>query len=118
MWEDTANASGGRWLMTCGGQQDSKLDDLWQETLLGMIGDCFSHDTDAQPLSRFITGCVVSIRTRGHKIALWLSEAQNATIVREIGRRWRTMMNLPSHIRIHFEKHNESSGQQRPLYEE
>lgn len=41
--EDKANANGGRWLLTCAGQ-DSRLDDLWLETLLGMIGDCFSHD--------------------------------------------------------------------------
>ncbi len=74
---------------------------------------------DSEPLSRFITGCVVSVRIRGHKIALWLSEAQNATVVREIGRRWKSMMNLPSDIRIQFETHNESgSAQQKPIYEE
>ncbi|CAF1117846.1 unnamed protein product [Rotaria sp. Silwood1] len=118
MWEDPANANGGRWLLTFG-SPDMKLDDLWQETLLGMIGDCFSQDSDPQPLSRFITGCVVSIRVRGHKMGLWLSEAQNANIVREIGRRWKSMMNLPSNIRIQFETHNESgSGQQKPMYEE
>lgn len=100
-----------------------------------MIGDCFSHDTyvkiqnnelhsfiyfsDAEPLSRYITGCVVAIRTRGHKIALWLSEAHNGTIVREIGRRWRSIMNLPTNSRIQFDMHNESSsGSQRPMYEE
>jgi len=42
--EDKANANGGRWLLTCA-NQDNKLDELWLETLLGMIGDCFSHDT-------------------------------------------------------------------------
>lgn len=42
--EDKANAKGGRWLLTCA-NQDNKLDELWLETLLGMIGDCFSHDT-------------------------------------------------------------------------
>jgi hypothetical protein len=133
--EDKANANGGRWLLTCG-SQDGKLDELWLETLLGMIGDCFSHDTyvisttkilpyfssssDTEPLSHYITGCVVAIRTRGHKIALWLSEAHNATVVREIGRRWRSIMNLPPHIRIQFDMHNETSGggQQRPMYEE
>jgi hypothetical protein len=74
---------------------------------------------DPQPLSRYITGCVVSVRVRGHKIALWLSEAQDSTIVREIGRRWKSMMNLPSNIRIQFETHNESgSAQQKALYEE
>jgi hypothetical protein len=105
-----------------------------------MIGDCFSHDTyvkfdlsypkfffflykssDVEPLSHYITGCVVAIRTRGHKIALWLSEAHNATVVREIGRRWRSIINLPSNIRIQFDMHNESGGgggQQRPMYEE
>ncbi|CAF3937413.1 unnamed protein product [Rotaria sp. Silwood2] len=115
---DPANANGGRWLLTFG-SPDMKLDDLWQETLLGMIGDCFSHDSDPQPLSRFITGCVVSIRVRGHKMGLWLSEAQNPNIVREIGRRWKSMMNLPSTIRIQFETHNESgSAQQKPIYEE
>jgi len=118
MWEDPANANGGRWLLTCG-NQENKLDDLWQETLLGMIGDCFSQDSDPQPLSRFITGCVVSVRVRGHKIALWLAESKSSTIVREIGRRWKTMMNIPSNVRIQFESHNESgSGQQRPMYEE
>jgi len=119
MWEDKANANGGRWLLTCG-NQDNKLDELWLETLLAMIGDCFSHDTDAQPLSRYITGCVVAIRTRGHKIALWLSEAHDKHIVCEIGRRWKSIMNLPANVRIQFDMHNESSGggQQRPMYEE
>jgi len=118
MWEDPANTGGGRWLFNCG-QQDSKLDEWWQETLLGMIGDCFSHDSDVQPLSRFITGCVVSIRVRGHKIALWLSEAQNAIIVREIGRRWKSMMNLPSNSKIQYELHEKTgSGQRGPMYEE
>jgi hypothetical protein len=100
-----------------------------------MIGDCFSHDTyvkfrkitiisflycrDPQPLSRYITGCVVSVRVRGHKISLWLSEAHDSSIVREIGRRWKTMMNLPPNTRVQFETHNESgTGQQKPLYEE
>ncbi len=81
----------------------------------------FLFCSDVEPLSRYITGCVVAIRTRGHKIALWLSEAHNATVVREIGRRWRSIMNLPSNIRIQFDMHNESSGgggQQRPMYEE
>ena len=36
------NANGGRWLFTIN-NQDVKLDDLWLETLLGMIGDCFSQ---------------------------------------------------------------------------
>jgi len=119
MWEDKANEHGGRWLLTCG-NQDNKLDDLWLETLLGMIGDCFSNDTDPQPLSRFITGCVVSIRNRGHKIALWLSEGQNATVIREIGRRWKAMINLPPTVRIQFDLHAENAGgPARPaLYEE
>lgn len=133
--EDKANANGGRWLFTCSGQ-DTRLDDLWLETLLGMIGDCFSQDrfvrcssfshftfiffSDPQPLSQYITGCVVAIRTRGHKIALWLSEAKNETIIREIGRRWRSIMNLQSNLRIHFDMHNDNTGggQQRPMYEE
>lgn len=74
---------------------------------------------DAQPLSRFITGCVVSVRVRGHKISLWLSESENSTIVREIGRRWKSMMNLSPNARIQFETHNESGGaQQKAMYEE
>lgn len=78
----------------------------------------FSH-RDARPLSQYINGCVVSIRVRGHKIALWLAEAQDSTVVREIGRRWKTMMNLPSTTRIQFEAHNESgNGPAKAMYEE
>lgn len=92
---------------------------FFDENLFAKIIIYFCFFRDPQPLSRFITGCVVSIRVRGHKIGLWLSESQNATVVREIGRRWKTMMNLPSNIRIQFETHNESgSGPQKPMYEE
>jgi len=73
---------------------------------------------DPQPLSRFITGCVVSVRVRGHKIALWLSESQNETVIREIGRRWKSMMNVSETIRIQFEPHNEIPGQQKTVLEE
>ncbi len=74
---------------------------------------------DPVPLSRFITGCVVSVRVRGHKLSLWLSETQNATVVREIGRRWKSMMNLSPDIRIQFEAHNEGgNSDQKPMYEE
>jgi hypothetical protein len=77
--------------------------------------------SDHQPLSSFITGCVVSMRIRGHKIALWTSEGRNSTIIREIGRRWKAIMNLPSTVRIQFETHNDTSsggGQSKALYEE
>ncbi|CAF0901997.1 unnamed protein product [Adineta steineri] len=119
MWEDAENARGGRWLLTCASTAN-KLDDLWQETLLGMIGDCFSLDSDAQPLSHFITGCIVSIRNRGHKIALWLSEGQSETIIREIGRRWKSMINLSPDTRIQFDLHNENTSgpAKAPMFEE
>jgi hypothetical protein len=63
----------------------------------------------------------VSIRSRGHKIALWTSEGKNALIIKEIGQRWKSMMNLPATMRIQFELHNETSsggGPARSLYEE
>lgn len=92
----------------------NKSNKIFQQTKIKRF---FSRDV--QPLSRYITGCVVSVRVRGHKIALWLSESRDSTIVREIGRRWKTMMNLPPNARIQFETHNESAGgQQKPLYEE
>ena len=75
--------------------------------------------SDPVPLSCFIAGCVVAVRARGHKIALGLTEARNETIVHEVGRRWRSIMNLPTNIRIQFDMHNESSSDsQRPMYEE
>lgn len=79
---------------------------------------CLSRD--AQPLSRYITGCVVSIRIRGHKIALWTSEGKDPAIIREVGRRWKLMMNLPSTTRVQFELHNATSGggPPKPIYVE
>jgi len=125
MWEDDSNKFGGRWMLNFGRDEHMsyKLDDIWQETLLAMIGDLFSVDNDVQPLSRFITGCVISIRQRGHKAALWLSESRNEYIIKEIGRRWKRMMNLHTSVRIQFDLHNESGGghgggQQRPMFEE
>ncbi|CAF0813596.1 unnamed protein product [Didymodactylos carnosus] len=118
MWEDKRNSSGGRWLLSLG-RDEMKLDEIWTETLLSLIGDLFSFNSDPTPLSSFITGAVVNIRQRGHKVALWTSEARNEMIVREIGRRWKKMIQLHPQMKIQFDLHNEGGGpHQRPMYEE
>lgn len=80
MWEDDQNKCGGRWLINLDKKQRVvELDNFWLELLLCMIGEAFNEYSDD------VCGAVVNVRTKGDKIGVWTSNANNENSVMEIG---------------------------------
>jgi translation initiation factor 4E len=63
MWEDPANAEGGKWVLTVK-DDEGVLDNAWEELLLAMIGGLIQS-------CHAINGAVVSRRKKGDRVALW-----------------------------------------------
>jgi translation initiation factor 4E len=111
MWEDGRNKRGGRWLVSLAKQQRHiELDRLWLETVSGGAGEEAGRGGRVAPVpqpdvspsllrvqllcligesfeehGREVCGAVINIRTKGDKIAVWTSEAENQAAVLHIG---------------------------------
>uniref|UniRef100_F6VMH3 Eukaryotic translation initiation factor 4E family member 1B n=1 Tax=Monodelphis domestica TaxID=13616 RepID=F6VMH3_MONDO len=98
MWEDSRNKHGGRWLVSLAKQQrQSNLDRLWLETLLCLIGEAFEE------YSEEVCGVVLNVRTKGDKIAIWTSEAENQPAVTFIGRVYKERLGLSPKVIIGYQ---------------
>lgn len=89
MWEDPANANGGRWVLTLrdttqspigAAMHEAVLNRSWLWLVLGLIGEDFDPDN-------LVTGAVCSIRGKGDRITLWLRIKEPIDKVNEVGRR-------------------------------
>ena len=87
LWEDPANADGGRWVLTIRehgrgieytAAHDALVDRSWMWLVLALIGEQLD-DGD------MITGAVCSIRGRGDRIALWLRNKEPIEKVNALG---------------------------------
>ncbi|XP_057571178.1 eukaryotic translation initiation factor 4E type 1B [Hippopotamus amphibius kiboko] len=110
MWEDNRNKRGGRWLVSLAKQQrHSELDRLWLETLLCLIGESFEEH------SREVCGTVISIRTKGDKIAVWTREAENQQGVLHIGRVYKERLGLSTKTIIGYQAHADTATKSNSL---
>jgi len=74
-WEDLANRKGGRWVVRT---QREEVDSVWMEVIMGIVGHTFEERLDTQ-----INGGVVSIRSRGDKVAVWVKTVEVRDRVRQ-----------------------------------
>jgi translation initiation factor 4E len=88
-WEDAANAKGGKWVISFKKGQREALSDHWLHTVclasfylttqvLAVIGSYFDDSEE-------ITGCVVSVRKNGDRIALWTRDASSEASCIRVG---------------------------------
>lgn len=96
-WEDPLNEQGGRWTVS---YTVNYIVQPWLEGLLFLIGE-----TDFA-LSAMIHGCVLSMRPRNAKVALWIRSAlkSNQHRIEEVGRSFRNSLPPPM-TRMKFEPH-------------
>eukprot|EP01095_Lingulamoeba_sp_RSL-Kostka_P017910 TRINITY_DN958_c0_g3_i1.p1 TRINITY_DN958_c0_g3~~TRINITY_DN958_c0_g3_i1.p1 ORF type:complete len:273 (+),score=75.36 TRINITY_DN958_c0_g3_i1:57-821(+) len=101
-WEDDANKTGGKWLYMVSSKERTKnLENLWLWTVLACIGESFNCPDDE------ICGCVVSIRNRQDKIALWTKDGSRE-VTEEIGMRLKGFLELNPKDTIGYLSHAES----------
>ncbi|KAJ3439672.1 eukaryotic translation initiation factor 4e related [Anaeramoeba flamelloides] len=98
-WEDEANVNGGKWNLRIN-RQASKLENLWADTVLSIIGERFEPEEE-------ICGAVVSIRHNGDRIALWTKTASKKEVQLEIGKTWKQELNLRG-MRLSYLTHKNS----------
>ncbi|XP_033110124.1 eukaryotic translation initiation factor 4E-like [Anneissia japonica] len=104
MWEDDKNKAGGRWLVNFDKRQRHvDVDRSWLETLLCLVGEAFEEYGD------HVNGCVINIRTKGDKIAIWTG-TQHEESVMAVGRKFKSRLNLPARIIIGFESHADTKS--------
>ncbi|CAJ0750016.1 24079_t:CDS:10, partial [Entrophospora sp. SA101] len=68
MWEDPANANGGKWVISIKNPQ--LLDRCWTWLVYALVGEDLDEADD-------ICGAVMSRRTRGDRIAVWVRDKDN-----------------------------------------
>lgn len=79
MWEDEANANGGKWVLTMK-NQPQLLDRCWSWLAMAMVGEELD-ETDE------ICGAVVSLRSKVDRIQLWIRSKDDVERINGIGKK-------------------------------
>ncbi|ORX73708.1 eukaryotic translation initiation factor 4E [Linderina pennispora] len=103
MWEDAANANGGRWGIQLQRSVGGKANDLWLNTLLACIGETFDASTD-------VCGAVFSNRKQCFRIAIWTRNAADKEACEAIGRHLKTVLNGEHQLEYMPHTDNAKSG--------
>ncbi|TRY63686.1 hypothetical protein TCAL_13131 [Tigriopus californicus] len=95
-WEDPLNKAGGRWLVT---GSSNLIVTPWLDSLLFLIGETNFN------LSAMIHGCVLSLRPKNAKVALWIHSALKSDqhMIEELGRSFKKSQTTK--VRLKFEPH-------------
>lgn len=96
MWEDPANTKGGKWTITLRGANQALLDRSWMWLVMALIGEDIDEADD-------ICGAVVSTRTKGDRIALWVRDKSNVDLVNKIGRKFVSVLDLEKESGVSLE---------------
>ncbi|KAG8985788.1 hypothetical protein FRB94_004580 [Tulasnella sp. JGI-2019a] len=79
MWEDPANAEGGKWVVTMKSQPEL-LDRSWAWLAMALVGEELDERDE-------ICGAVVSLRTKLDRIQVWLRSKEDVERINQIGKK-------------------------------
>jgi len=79
MWEDPANANGGKWVLTMK-NSPQLLDRCWSWLAMGLVGQELEDEDE-------ICGAVVSLRSKVDRIQVWIRSKDDVEKVNSIGRK-------------------------------
>lgn len=79
MWEDEANANGGKWVLTMKSNPEL-LDRCWTWLTMALVGEEIEEDDE-------ICGAVVSLRSKVDRIQLWIRAKDDVEKVNSIGKK-------------------------------
>ncbi|EKM76423.1 hypothetical protein AGABI1DRAFT_115765 [Agaricus bisporus var. burnettii JB137-S8] len=79
MWEDPANANGGKWVLTMKNNPDL-LDRCWSFLAMALVGEELEENDE-------ICGAVVSLRTKVDRIQLWTRSKDDVEKLNSIGKK-------------------------------
>lgn len=85
MWEDPANANGGKWVLTMKNTPDL-LDRCWFDLCMALVGEQI-ESSGGESEQGEICGAVVSLRSKVDRIQVWVRSKENVGRVNDIGKR-------------------------------
>ncbi|KAF9053933.1 translation initiation factor eIF4e [Hymenopellis radicata] len=85
MWEDPANANGGKWVLTMKNAPDL-LDRCWFDLCMALVGEQIESSIGGSEDGE-ICGAVVSLRSKVDRIQVWVRSKDNVGRVNDIGKR-------------------------------
>ncbi|KAJ2719979.1 eukaryotic translation initiation factor 4E [Coemansia sp. Benny D115] len=91
MWEDAANAKGGKWGHQFQRSIGEKVNEHWLHILLACIGEAFESSPD-------VCGVVFSNRKSCFRIAIWTRNASDEEACRNIGRYFKNILGLKQSV--------------------
>ncbi|OAO18112.1 eukaryotic translation initiation factor 4E type 2 [Blastocystis sp. ATCC 50177/Nand II] len=97
LWEDPANANGGRITVSLGESQ--LLPYLWETLLLTTIGEQFN-------VGKEICGVSVTVKKDGTTLCVWTRTAGNMKVTNQIESVLKTVWNAPYNIRFFYKRNH------------
>ena len=102
MWEDVANAKGGKWIYTSPKQKKGKVDQAWLHTVLSLIGENMNDTGD-------VCGAVMSVRRTQDRIAVWTGKASVKELQLGIGHCFKQSLDLTQSPQLKFQAHADAT---------
>lgn len=101
MWEDPANAEGGKWTIDFA-QCPKLVDEAWLNSVMAAIGEGLDDATE-------VCGLCLSRRSKGDKLSLWIRSKVPTETIHAIGLRWLTILDIfDEKIGLDFRYHSDS----------
>ena len=102
MWEDPANAKGGKWVVQIlkSSSKADDVNDIWLNSLLACIGESFEQEDE-------ICGLVMSNRKAFYRVALWTRSSNRRDVCESIGRQFKSFISYSG--KIEFQSHAEAA---------
>merc|ERR1719430_2092059 len=82
-------------------QRSETLDSHWLEILFFLIGE------DADDHAHQVNGAEVNVRSKGDKLAVWVTDSANTEAVMKIGKMVKERLEIPENQTIVFNVHKE-----------
>lgn len=98
IWEDSANKSGGKWIIRLKKGLASRC---WENLILAMLGEQFMVGEE-------ICGAVISIRYAEDILSLWNRTANDTATTTRIRDTLKRVLNLPPNTIMEYKTHNDS----------
>ncbi|OBZ78362.1 Eukaryotic translation initiation factor 4E type 2 [Grifola frondosa] len=86
MWEDEANANGGKWVLTMK-NNPQLLDRCWSWLAMALVGEDLDEGDE-------ICGAVVSLRSKVDRIQLWTRSKEDVEKINGIGRKMAKLLDI------------------------
>ncbi|XP_044726513.1 eukaryotic translation initiation factor 4E type 2 [Chrysoperla carnea] len=98
MWEDAANAKGGKWVVRL---RKGQVGRAWENLCMAMLGEQFMVGNE-------ICGAVVSVRYPDDMVSVWNRTASDQACTARIRDTLRRILNLPPAVPMDYKTHGDS----------